>query len=270
MQTVQYISMNEEALKLFGQLFPNLEASRRIGSIDVVEVICSNCEQELIIPTDSFSQYQTEKEYRYGIENMIEYDDLVFCSDECQRKYMEQNGIRYTFCDMCGDSVHEDDTTCVEIYDSPFDQYTDCAIACERCADDEYSESFECLECGRRIRYSSPSHPAHSNGREVEDDILCLSCYEEMLLEEGVDAHSFLIRIISGMFFSSNNIELTDAGWEVVEDYEDFYISENTKDEYCNKALALIDKGYMIINAYERLSILGDEGMVSMFCKKKN
>lgn len=249
----------------FGQDFPDLEASRLIGSISVEKAICSYCEQEILIPTDPLSKKITTKQYKYGIGNLIEYDDLIFCSVECQNDYIIAYDIERFTCTYCKEDIIGEAPNFREIYDSPYDIEPEYHDLCEHCLD--YFHTFVCGWCDREIRQENSN--GHIFYRKLGCSIVCLECYEAEILESGLPIDSFDGQRIDGMFFSNNNNEPLSHGWEKVEGYDHFFIrSDSSIEEYHNKAIELIREGWLVVTGYESLSIMGDEGYVTMFKKK--
>jgi len=155
----------------------------------------------------------------------------------------------------------------VVVYDSPFSDdttiYTFCSTACY----ESWRESDEvetCEICGKLIR-TSKGH--HYNFRDINGGYICLACYMTDILANGVSKQSFIDRTLSGMFFDSGDLE--NAGYIPIPEYEYFAVgSKYSIDRYCNAALEYIDKGYKVVTEYDDLSIMGNEGFVSMHVKK--
>jgi hypothetical protein len=104
--------------------------------------------------------------------------------------------------------------------------------------------------------------------REYEDEEICLSCYEKIILEEGIARERFEAGRLDGMFFNEQDLE--DAGYVMVEDMENFYIrTECDVERYCREALKYIDDGYIVVTEYEHMAIGGLEGYQTMWAKKK-
>ena len=104
--------------------------------------------------------------------------------------------------------------------------------------------------------------------REHFGDQLCLKCYEEMILENGIDREYFEEGKLNGMFFSGDNHEPLDAGYEIDERVNDKLIrgSEDAK-FVCKIALEYIDAGGKVIIGYEGMSTFGGEGYITLFHK---
>lgn len=132
---------------------------------------------------------------------------------------------------------------------------------------------FECGPCGRLVIVRCPSNGWHAYQREAEDEAgefigyVCLACYERALFEEGCPRGAFEAGRIPGMFCDPS--QLRDHGFEIVDGYKDYYISGDRARTFCDHALTLIDRGQLVIVDYERLSITGDEGTVTLWSKPR-
>lgn len=179
-----------------------------------------------------------------------------------------------------------------EVYDSPFDDaphtiYTHKKMprafqkyyhyeCYESCADllDNHGWSdfrwFECTECGRMICEQSPSNGWHQQYREMDEEQVCLRCYEKLILENGISRKEFEEGHLNGMFFSNDNHEALDAGYEIDESIHNKLISgrPNAR-EVCSIAIAYIDSGEKVVIGYESMAIGGLEGYVTLFHKKE-
>lgn len=162
---------------------------------------------------------------------------------------------------------------CTETYDTPFsDLPRILCFCCEDCEEKFLSDSFAyfyCHECAREICSQNPANGWHTQYREVNGEMVCLKCYEKMILKDGIECEDYEKHNIRGMFFSSGNEEAINAGWQSVEGFEDICLnSKESVEKYCNKAIDLINKGYKCLNAWERLAYGGCEGYVTLFFKK--
>lgn len=166
-------------------------------------------------------------------------------------------------------------TGCVlELYDSPFDGHgeerafcsDDCMTAYTASGDFQY---LWCDSCSRQICERSPSNGWHVQFRWDEDGAVCLSCYEERIIEDGQPESDFEGSCIrGGMFFSEGNHEPKSRGFEEVEGFVSFYVMRPVDAErYNSRARELIAQGARVLTAYERLAIGGLEGFVTMMAK---
>lgn len=164
-----------------------------------------------------------------------------------------------------------------DVYDSPFEKtpVKRLYVCSEECddyfRDTNYDFAYrECEWCNRYICERNPSNGWHEHFRQVEDYFrVCLSCFEEHLLTNGAPREKFERHALTGMFFSYGNTEAIEAGYEPVEGFEDYFVGDSLKlKEYCDKAIELIDSGFTVLNAWERVAIGGSEGTVSMLARK--
>jgi len=134
-----------------------------------------------------------------------------------------------------------------------------------------YSKDFRyfyCEFCDRSICEQNPANGWHVQVRYLDAGTpICLKCYEEHILKNGIDRESFEDGTIAGMFLETS--ELETAGYKPVPEFIDKHIQrESDAESYCKKALELIDAGYTIVTDYERMAIGGIEGYVTMYARK--
>lgn len=126
------------------------------------------------------------------------------------------------------------------------------------------SDTFYCERCDRNIA-TSRGHLSHV--RTIDEcEQICLQCYQEEILENGVDVELIQEGKLPGMFFNHGNAEVTDAGWETHK--YNFFVHFGQREELMNELLELSEK-YKLIIAYEHLSIMGDEGWISIYKKER-
>jgi len=161
----------------------------------------------------------------------------------------------------------------VFVYETPWDDIEVEKNFCSKECQEEYLYSgdfsyFFCDRCMREICTQNPGNGWHIQYRDHGGDTLCLKCYQEVILENGVERDKFEEGRIPGMFFSYGNEEAVEAGYVEVPGFSNFYIhDQSTVDRFCGKALELIDKGQKVIVAYERIAIGGGEGYVTLMTK---
>jgi hypothetical protein len=187
-------------------------------------------------------------------------------------------------CWQCGEPIEINAPyTKIELYDSPYDSsgheeafhvengeqdYDSCY---DRLTDTGWADFryFDCEICHRMICRQSPRNGWHTQVRLINDGAseICLRCYEEDILENGIDQESFEEGKISGLFL--NDADLAEKGFERVEGFHYVHIqSKSSARLYCEKALKLIEDGFIVATNYERMAIGGLEGYVSMWVKK--
>jgi hypothetical protein len=178
-------------------------------------------------------------------------------------------------CRHCDAEVLKEHAWRSDLYDTPWDKKPEDAWYCSGyCYDAQqgriYSKDFnyfECDVCGRNICEQNPRNGWHTQVRGLEEEQVCLKCYEEHIIEHGIDRGSFEDNKINGMFLETSEIEA--AGYKQVEGFVYKQIQgEEDAEPYCKKALELIDVGYTVLTDYERMAIGGLEGYVTMYARK--
>lgn len=191
-------------------------------------------------------------------------------------------------CRECGTRRLKSNMYKLELYDTPFDDIPRIAYVCketpkaikkglgrswmESCeellTDTSWADFrfFECANCLRMICEQNPRNGWHTQSRWIDDEQICLKCYEQSLLENGVPLESLENGALPGMFLNDN--ELRDAGFVLMLD--DYKVSGKKDAEIvCNRGIQWINEGKIVIVNYERMSIMGDEGYVSLWTKTK-
>ncbi len=160
-------------------------------------------------------------------------------------------------------------------YDTPWE---DAPHAKHFCSDDcgdtyMYEEPwayFRCDGCDREISEQHPQNGWQIQYRWVDDQQTCLKCYQDRLLEEGLEFERQKLEQgeIPGMFFSCGNLEPKGAGYEEVPGFRNYFVNDTEKaDRFRKKALELMDRGHKVVIGYERLAIGGGEGYVTLLVK---
>ena len=150
-------------------------------------------------------------------------------------------------------------------HDPTGDNYEVCSA---RIYDTSYADFryFDCEGCTRTICEQNPSNGWHTQYRIVgECTQICLKCYEEQLMENGVDREDIEDGRLPGMFFSHGNPEPLAAGYEPHGDR--FVNSTDRADAVRREVLDLMDSGRQVVIGYESMAIGGLEGTVSLHSK---
>ena len=203
---------------------------------------------------------------------------------------MSENSI--VTCEECGTNRRKWNTYELELYDTPWNEVPRIAYFCKNIPDSMYKKYdsiryydscvdllmdtslsdfryFTCEICQRLVCYQNPRNGWHSQVRIINEcEEVCLKCYEETILENGIDRDSFVNRQIKGMFFSYGNTKLTEAGYKLIID-NTFIHSQESVDNYCRTVIDLIDSGHKVVTGYGHLGLGGSEGYVSLFAKKE-
>lgn len=162
-----------------------------------------------------------------------------------------------------------------ELYDTPWEEKPrEVFFHSDECEQAYcHSGSFDYLECegcGRQVCEQNPANGWHAQFRDHADlGYVCLRCYEKEIMENGQPRTDFQDhRICGGMFFSGDNREPLNAGFEPVYEFQDYFInSADSARRYNKKALELIDESAKVVTGFERLAYGASEGYVSMFAK---
>ena len=111
----------------------------------------------------------------------------------------------------------------------------------------------------------NPSNGWHVQYRiENECEQVCLKCYQDEILENGISRESVENGELSGMFLDRDCLD----GWDKVLDYIRITDSE-TKQEVLDDILAWMDDDYKVVIDYDRMAIGGLEGYISVYRKKR-
>lgn len=205
----------------------------------------------------------------------------------------EAESTEIVTCDGCGGEGAVKDMYAFEVYNTPWqdapetiyfhkvmpDEFKkeynyDWRESCEELKDDHgWSDFrwFECCECGRMICEQNPSNGWMTQYRYASEDgdMICLKCYESDILKNGIAREKFETGSLAGMFFSGDNHEPYDAGYEDVEDFHNRLVrGEDDAKAVCAKAIELIDSGHKVVLGYESMAIGGLEGYISLFSKE--
>jgi len=179
-------------------------------------------------------------------------------------------------CDHCEELRFEDSILPEEVYFSPFDDdptetgFTFCKTCYEQGEVDSNEETFYCDGCYRDIMVGNGymQHYRIIGGCEM----LCLKCVEETLKSEGIAGfEDELENVIEkgqpfGMFFNVG--ELEGEGWEPVPEFHNHLVSgADDMALLADLAKTEHEAGRLIIIGYESLSMMGDEGYVTLFSK---
>ncbi|MCJ7645712.1 hypothetical protein MUO65_02225 [bacterium] len=173
----------------------------------------------------------------------------------CEKKKARQSQTRYA-------------------YDTPWDNEPVAKLFCsDDCGDSFMYEEpwayFMCGKCDREISEQNPRNGWHIKYRDYDGQMTCLKCYEDLILENGVERDKVEAGKIPGMFFSYGNLEPIKAGYREVEGFRDFFVScQWDADRFRKKALELMDQGRKVVIGYERMAIGGGEGYVTLMEKE--
>ena len=157
----------------------------------------------------------------------------------------------------------------IEYYDvsyhlNPWNEDTKDIKVCEECSNSGYeSESyFMCETCNRNITLSNG---ITKWSRYIDEETICLKCLQEEYFENGIPKDKLENNSINaGMFY--DNSDLIENGFTNKE--TKFIRSESSITQTNETCYKLSDK-YKVIIKYERVSIIGNEGNISIWIKEK-
>jgi len=226
---------------------------------------CICGEEILYLPFDSIEEVKES----YG--NLIDGVEDLGSVD-----VPEENCIRCNNCDI----QFGNPPIKPELYDTPWDEspeeYEFCSELCVDSYKGRFTEKtsrtsyFECPLCERTICEQNPANGWMVQYRTdlIADKKVCLRCYQDNILENGI-ARDVFLGGISGMFFNHGNPEALDAGYEPVPGFSYFHVNSiHSRNKVCNKAIALIDSGHKVICGFERMAYGGGEGYITLLSKK--
>ena len=184
-------------------------------------------------------------------------------------------------CHECGEKIKKNEAFVeLEIFDNPFektpsivrvhsgneDEY---GLTCEDKLTDEswaYFRYFTCAECGRMIIRQCPDNGWRSYVKYRDGEEICVACYQEDILENGLSEEAFLNGRIPGDFFGRDDI--LDNGWTPVQQYQGFFLKGAARvAEIRDAAITRLEAGKKVMIDYDRIGLDGSEGYVSLYEK---
>jgi hypothetical protein len=183
-----------------------------------------------------------------------------------------QDRIYDESCLMCGRTARYSQTR--NAFDTPWDDKPSVKHFCsDDCGDtymyEEPRAYFWCDGCDREICEQHPMNSWHIQHRDFESDIVCLRCYRDLILENGVEREKLEAGKIPGMFFDWGNCMALDKGYQIVPGFTDFFVDSPEKvDEFRGKALEFMDRGYSVVIGYEAMAIGGPDGYVTLMVRR--
>ena len=215
-----------------------------------------------------------------------EYGARVGYGVDIDKKYIIQNPL--VKCEECGEEFYPDpdkegETWCkVTLFNDPWSEngeevhvhvgneknkgmdYGDCY---DKLSDTSWADFryLDCPICNRKVIRQSPANGWHSYTRILNDEEVCIACFEKELLVgniEPIDDDGCIV----GMFFNWG--ELAGKGFELIEDC--FFIgSKNSKTKYVEMVNSYVEQGYIVVNEYESMGLGGGEGTLNLWIKKR-
>ena len=189
---------------------------------------------------------------------------------EIRRALAHRVQLHFSFAEDCP-RFHADAGYLQKLYETPWEEEGDQHWFCSEECTAAYLLLYE--ECGSCERVIRDVHPRSLRQSQFRDHVryggMCLQCYEGEILTNGQPREDFEGDTIrGGMFFSWCNPEPRQARFSPVDGFADYYVSDRLVVRlYNSRARRLIDTEHHVVTGYERLSILGDEGYVTMFSR---
>lgn len=175
-------------------------------------------------------------------------------------------------CHWCDEHINDHDGVTITIYDTPWEDAGNLVTIHNDCYNEMcepgYTDFFyqTCDRCDRLICYRYPSNGWHIQFRVDEWGTCCLRCYMNEILHSGQPEDDFDGDVIrGGMFFSG--YELEEAGFEEVAAF--YIMGHSCAERYNALAREYIANGYDVVTAYNRLSIDGQEGGITLMARKR-
>ena len=159
------------------------------------------------------------------------------------------------------------------VFDTPWDdEESEKPFCSDDCGDSYLYEGdfayFTCGKCEREICEQNPRNGWHIQYRDYDGQMTCLKCYQDLIIENGVEREKLEEGFVPGMFFSFGNPEPLQAGYKEVDGFKNFYIrSQVSSETFRKKGLELMDQGKKVVIGYESLGIGGGEGYVTLMEK---
>ena len=206
-----------------------------------------------------------------GFEELVEAATREQASRIYDR-FMEEADRTDKHCNNCWDNFARKQFT-RGVYDTPWDDdETEKFFCSDECMDNYLYEGdfsyFRCEQCEREICEQNPRNGWHIQYRDYDDETVCLRCYEELILENGIEREKLEKGQIPGMFFSYGNLEPKKAGFEEIPDFQKYFVANlDDADIFIKKALEFMDEGKKVVVSYERMAIGGLEGYVTMLVR---
>jgi hypothetical protein len=126
-----------------------------------------------------------------------------------------------------------------------------------------------CVKCDREISEQNRQNGWHIQYRDYDGQMVCLKCYKDLIIKNGVEREKLEAGKIPGIFFSFGNPEPLQAGYKEVPGFTNFFVrSEESVDKFTKRALQFIDQGKKVVIGYESMGIGGGEGYVTLLVKE--
>lgn len=216
-----------------------------------------------------------------ALHSPVELGGKSFCGNHCYEVSVGIDPIEdqsdralakgETRCCECSKIIHENNIFVSDLHDTPWEIIPTTVYYCgEECRDAYLGITvskgfawFDCDECRRTICEQNPANGYMVQYRVVGDDKVCLRCYQDKMLKEGVSLDRIKEGHLDGMFFDRD--ELRKSGFTEIDDY---FINSSSKEAFLSIVARRLETEIVCID-YVRLGHGGGEGTVSIWSKKR-
>lgn len=194
--------------------------------------------------------------------------DIIGCDEPliCDLPFRSTEPI--VECDETGLKVYRTSALMMEMYSTPWQNEPDdhyflnyeaysCYYGMIYSKDFAY---FSCPNCGRDICEQNPANGYHIQYRIVDGEYMCLSCYEKMILADGIEYRD--VDGFAGMFLETEDIG--NNGWKL---HNSYFVNHSNENYVKNKIRSLFKDGTKVLIQYDRLAYGGSEGSISVYTK---
>jgi hypothetical protein len=171
-------------------------------------------------------------------------------------------------CDNCNERNIVNEEYAAEHYNSPFATESKTHVYCsEECLEasengDDFTYRY-CDSCNRSIIIQCPSNGYRGYFVFDDGESICVKCWQDDAIENGIAKEKFEKRTIPGDFFNDDDLE--KAGYKKLFDHVFVSTGESIL-AFNRKALDAIYCGYKVVSSIES-SGMGLEGYVSLWGK---
>lgn len=160
------------------------------------------------------------------------------------------------------------------IYNNPHANNGENIHLCDDCHLEDENHEFAYWLCSYCDRYICQRNPGNGYQgwfkRDVLEDLMCCACYQTKTLKDGQPREEFMsepsgYHYLQGEFYDDADLE--QAGYSKVPKFIHVKMTRAQSADYCEHADKLCGRGAAVVTQYQNLSILGDEGYVTMWSR---
>lgn len=182
-------------------------------------------------------------------------------------------------CFVCEEQVPEKNTSVETVYDNPHsDHGREIHLCDDTCHIEDDNSEFSywyCEQCDRYICQRNPGNGYQSWFKRADngDDLICCACYQNDHLARGQPVEDFRRDHAAGTYSMKGDFyddsDLEQAGFSKVPEWTGAKIQgDKSAATYCQHAEDLCMNGAAVITQYRSLSIIGNEGFVTMWTRR--